>query len=136
MSDKFAELTKKYEVFAELENVFRLQACLKAMKASEAIKEAGVNLNSISGFHLKTGDDDLPETLPGLVNSKTFEKTTTTNEGKLIQSHLYLVAGGVSQEMKVKASNFLNDLSLSQLKTTVLQAKPKKESIFWSVTLK
>lgn len=47
MSDKFSELTDKYEVFAELENMFRLQACLRAMKASEAIKEAGIDLNSL-----------------------------------------------------------------------------------------
>jgi hypothetical protein len=136
MSDQFSELAKKYEVFAELENMFRLQACLRALKTGESIKEAGIDLSSLSGFRIKPGSDELPETLPGLVNYKTFEKTTATNEGKLVQSHLYLVAGGVSQEMKVKASNLMNDLSLSQMKATVLQAKPKKESIFWTVTLK
>jgi len=136
MSGKFSELTKKYEVFAELENMFRLQACLRALKASESIKEAGIDLYRLSAFRLKQEDNDLPETLPGLVNYKIFEKITTTNEGKFIQSHLFLVAGGVSQEMKVKASNLFNDLSLSQMKSAVLQAKPKKETIFWTVTLK
>lgn len=136
MSGKFSELARKYEIFAELENMFRLQACLRAMKTNEAIKVAGIDLKGLVGFRLKQGGNDLPETLPGLVNYRTFEKTTSTKEGKYIQSHLYLVAGGVSQEMKVKPSNLMNDLSLSQMKTTVLQAKPKKEAIFWTVTLK
>ena len=128
---RFSELAAKSFIFAELENLFRLQACFKAMKVKEAIQNSGIDLSCISRFSLSVGENDLPATLPGLINYKLYEKTTEEKEGSLIRKGMYLVAGGVSQEMTIKESNLTYDESISKSAAIVLNSRPEETSIFW-----
>jgi len=69
--------------------------------------------------------------LPGLINYKLYEKTTEEKEGSLIRKGMYLVAGGVSQEMTIKESNLTYDESISKSAAIVLNSRPEETSIFW-----
>jgi hypothetical protein len=134
-STKFADLSNKSQIFAELENLFRIQAFYRVMKIKSAIEISGIDLNSISGFSLQPGVNDLPETLPGLINYKIIEKTTHDNEGSILHQQLYIVAGGVSQEMTVDESNLMYAELIKKSALVVLKARPQKESIQWVANL-
>lgn len=135
MSNKFTGLANKSEIFAELENLFRLQACFRAMQIKNAVEISKIDLACISGFSLKPGINDLPESLPGLINYKVTEKKSRIEGGVSTQQHLYLVAGGVSQEMTISELNLLYDEYLEQAQTVILVARPKKESVAWNVKI-
>ena len=130
MSNKFADLANKKSIFAELENLFRLQACFKAIQIKNAISTSEIDLNYLDGFSLMPGND-LPESLPGLINFKIREKSLRENGGRNILRHLYIVAGGVSQEMTITKSNLFYEESIRNFSDLVINSRPKPESIHW-----
>jgi hypothetical protein len=135
MSSKFSDLTNRSAIFAELENLFRLQACFRALKMKNAVESSGIDLSCISTLSLKPGINDLPETLPGLINYKIYEKTTQNQDMRYIEQQLYIVAGGVSQEMTINESNLAYEKSIAGSGEIIITERPKKESIYWTANL-
>jgi hypothetical protein len=130
-SKEFVNLTKKFTVFAELENMFRLQACLRAMRSKKAMEQSKVDLKAVWGFSLNPETGHLPESLPGLVNYRIIEKVTETDNSILTEQRFFLVAGGVSQEMTVKESNFHFTAAVKETSEVIVKSRPEKESVKW-----
>jgi hypothetical protein len=135
ISSKFTDLANKSMIFAELENLFRLQACFKALKMKNEIELSGADLSSLSGFSLKPGINDLPETLPGLVNYRAFERTKPIPGGHSIEKQIYIAAGGVSQEMSISESNLLYTETIGKTSEIIINQRPNEESIVWTVNM-
>lgn len=128
MSTHYSALASKNVLFAELENMFRLQACLKAMKFKGAMESSGINLSKIYGLKLAKGNE-LPASLPGLINYKLLQKNSHAEIGTMF----FIVAGGVSEEMKVTDENLRADDSELLLKSgkIIIDARPNANSNYW-----
>lgn len=130
MSRNYSKITEANKLFAELENLFRLQACLKSMKFKDVVFESKRNVLTGTGLNLMHGDE-LPPSLPGLINYKILEKEEKENGTVQISKQLYLVCGGVSQEMETKENSFISDPSISKHKNSIINTRPELSSIFW-----
>jgi len=134
LSHNYGKISRVNSLFAELENLFRLQACLKSMKFKDAISESQRDILLNNGLKLSPGDD-LPAGLPGLVNFKLLDKEK--NENGTIQRcrQLYLVCGGVNQEMVTNENNFTPDPLISKPKTVIINSRPKNSTINWTAQI-
>jgi hypothetical protein len=130
MSRNYANLAKENELFAELENMFRLQACCRSIRFREELPSSNGDLMKGSGIKL-TGGEYLPAELPGLINYKTFETHTDEKDKVFVDSRLYLVCGGVSQEMKVNIQHFLSVSDISKAREIIISSKPAKVAVSW-----
>jgi len=125
-SEKYSLLASENNLFAGLENLFRLQACLRA------IAEAGMLQNSeklktiINNMTVNT-EDSMPESLPGLVN---YTITETKN-----QRRFFVVAGGVDQYLKIMPTNFRKKTSLSRLAREIKKTRPSGDAVYWETTI-
>lgn len=130
MSRNYGKIAETNVLFAELENLFRLQACLKSLKFKKVIFESKQDIITGASLNFLPGEE-LPPSLPGLVNYKILEKEKKENGIILTNSQLYLVCGGVSQDMETMESNFINDNSISEYKKIIITSRPKINSISW-----
>lgn len=130
-SKEFGSLTKRFTVFAELENMFRLQACLRAMKSKQALEQSKVDLSAVWRFSLNPETGHLPESLPGLLNYRIIEKVSETENSIITEQQFFLVAGGVSQEMTVKESNFYFTAAVKETSAVIIKSRPENQSVKW-----
>ena len=134
MSNAYPKLALQNQLFAELENMFRLQACFLAMKYKNALQVSKTDLSMVSGFHLVSGNE-MADSLPGLVNFKTTQRKTQNKEGSTIHQNLYLVMGGVSQEMTLTEMSLYYTKTIENPAEMILKSRPKPGSIYWKVIL-
>ncbi|MEI7660697.1 MAG: DUF1598 domain-containing protein [Bacteroidota bacterium] len=134
MSNAYPKLALQNQLFAELENMFRLQACFLAMKYKNALQVSKTDLSMVSGFHLVSGNE-MPDSLPGLVNFKTTQRKTQQKDGSTIHQNLYLVMGGVSQEMTLTEMSLYYTKTIENPAEMILKSRPKPGSIYWKVIL-
>jgi hypothetical protein len=132
MSENYDTLTAQNHWFAELENIFRLQACFRAMSFKNEIENSGIDIFTIQNIRLQQGNE-LPPALPGLMNYKITEKEKETKDGIETLSHFYFVAGGVSQEINIKKGSLTLIKSLEKVNRLVVESRPDKEAIQWEL---
>ncbi len=134
MSENYDTLAFQNRLFAELENLFRLQACLRTLKYKSEIDNTGIDLTALRNIRLTSGIT-LPDSLPGLMNYNIVKEEKIKGEFKETSSQLYFVSGGVSQELKIKNKNLSLDNSLAKLNKVVVNSRPNKASSHWTLNI-
>lgn len=135
LSEQFEYADTVVPKYADLENLFRLSALLRAMHFRKAIEEANLDFR----FYLKDFDyqmETLMEpSLPGLVNSKEG-RGVVTKGGSIYQYVLFpIVCGGVSMEIPVSPEQFKSTETkrLYELRQAVLKFRPKQNALWWAL---
>ncbi|NUO01379.1 MAG: DUF1598 domain-containing protein [Saprospiraceae bacterium] len=135
LSRNFSSLTLENALFCDLENLFRLQACLRAMKIQQALEESAINTVPFFRIRLPPGGvSELPVELPGLVNADTKEEVKNhPDSSKTIHEFFQIVAGGVSQEMRISKKNLFEEYSIRKPAKVLLQKRPNPQALVWTV---
>ncbi|HOY30370.1 MAG TPA: DUF1598 domain-containing protein [Bacteroidales bacterium] len=135
MSLKYVELSNEIFWFAELENLYRLQACFRAMEFKGAFQESGFDLNLRTKLYVNT-KRRLPEALPGLVNYHLTQRVRQNGYTTTTLQNSYLVCGGVDMSVNVASSNlFSKSGKLNYCKEFVLGLRPVDNIIIWRVNM-
>ena len=135
LSKHFQQAAVQVSEYADLENLFRLNAILKAMRLYDAADQANLNLRFYLKEYVCQADSPMPDSLPGLANSKQAEGQLM--QGSLLYQYVLfpMSCGGVSMEITVSDKQFSrNDaVRLNQLRKTVLQARPTPDALSWHI---
>ncbi len=134
MSSNYSRIASKDPLFAELENMFRLQACLKAIKFKQAFLAASIDESKWERLRLLDGND-LPDSLTGLVNYRKISKNVYRNKEEGVETRFFIVAGGVSQEMKINKTNIYRNSYIRNFTKNIINSRPDSQSIYWNVHL-
>lgn len=139
LSNKFNQATSYVPVYADLENLYRLNAILLAIHYRQSDKEAGFSLDSFMTSYNFKAATLMNEFLNGLVNFKEIEEENTrTIRGR---NHTYssllvfMVCGGVDMGMKTERRSFLKDVTgdLNNMRQLALLSRPDPQTLFWKV---
>jgi len=130
-SHNFSGITTTNCIFAELENLFRIQALFRALKYNNVINKLKSDvLSKIKGNY--ASGDYLPESLPGLVNYKITQ--AKSNDG-YTNSQLYMVSGGVSMETVISGKSFSVNKNMVTLKRKILAERFQSKTSFWTTII-
>jgi len=133
LSDRFAQAARSVREYADLENLFRLSALLRAMHLQNATTKAGMDVRYLLADFVCQMESPMPPNLPGLTNNQEA-KGTLTKGGMLYQYALFPMAcGGVSMEMPVNRTQFkkTDSARLDQLRAAVLKSRPSRDALCW-----
>ena len=137
LSERFQKAATLVPEYAELENLFRLSAVLRAMRFRDAADRARFDL----GFFLKNykyqSETTMLPSLTGLANSKEVQGQVKQG-GFLYQYVLFPIAcGGVSMEITIDERRFAQTKSkqLDQLREAVIGSRPSPGTLFWPLSL-
>jgi len=132
-SECFPKASSLVPEYAELENLFRLNAVLRAMLLRNAANQAKLDL----GFFLKDynykRETTMPSSLPGLANYKEA-RGEITQGGHLYQYVLFpMVCGGVSMEINIDERRFAGTKSkeMNHLRELALSSRPSLGALSW-----
>ncbi len=135
---KFPELAKEIPEYADLENLYRLEAILKSLKMHKSTSQTGMKLNSFIPEYAYQDEKVMPSSLPGLTNC--IDRTQRSREGNMIYEEYYfsMVCGGVLMKIPILRSSFYktNNSKLVDFKTNALQARPSIDTLSWVVPVK
>ena len=104
------------------------------MEFKNAIIESGINLSAIKELALSSGNE-LPESLPGLINYKIETDTTHNNDSYTVSQSFNIVAGGVSQEMNLNQKSLTFEESIKEQSEIIIKARPDEKSVKWEVNI-
>jgi hypothetical protein len=127
----YAKAAEAAPIYADLENLFRLSALLRAL----ALKNPNPLATSDLNFDLREcpylRETPMPDVLPGLVNMKQAQTIVGTNE----YTFRPIVCGGVSMDMAVAPRQFRAETAgeLAGLRTAVLQDRPARPAVSWAL---
>jgi hypothetical protein len=132
-SSRFAEAANTVPVYADLENLYRLIALLKAIYANNEVKKGGIDLQFFMKRYKYQKETPMPSTMPGLANYKKLQQTLTTGDAIYEYVFFPMVCGGVSMEIEVNSEKFTkeNVAQLDQLRLAVIKVRPNTESLYW-----
>jgi hypothetical protein len=134
-SDRFQKAATLVPEYADLENLFRLSAVLRAMHFRGAASDAGLDL----GFWLKRyaykRETGMPPSLPGLANSREARGEFTRGDSSYGYVLFPMVCGGVSMEIDVDEHRFAatHGEQLRQLHDSVIQSRPSPAALSWTL---
>lgn len=127
LSGSFQQAATLVSEYANLENLFRLSAILRAMRFRNIADQAKLNLHFyLKDYNYQTETTMLPS-LPSLVNSK---------EAQLYQYVLFPMAfGGVSMEIAVDQKQFARTktIQMNQLHEAVIATRPSRDALLWHI---
>ena len=134
-SEQFQEATTRVPEYADLENLFRLNAVLRAMHFRDAAHQAGLDL----GFWLKEyrykRESTMPLFLPGLTNSR--EVLGEYTQGGLYYQYVLfpMTFGGVSMEINIDEHCFdtARIEQMDQLREIAITSRPDPQSLSWQL---
>jgi len=133
MSNNFSKLTDSVKVYAELENLFRLNSLLRAAKFrlenSRTCKNIDGLINSIS----YASNNEMPESLPGLVNLKEYKVSKKDKNYISTETSIFMVCGGVEMNMKVKNESIVQEESLGIFQNKVVHYRPNNDAYIWNI---
>ncbi|MFA5291871.1 MAG: DUF1598 domain-containing protein [Phycisphaerae bacterium] len=133
LSENFQQAAMQVPEYADLENIFRLNAILQAMRFYDAAGRANLNLRFYLKEYVCQADYPMPDSLPGLANFKQVEEQF--NQGAFVYQYVLfpMACGGVSMEINVSDKQFAktDTAQLNQLRRTVLQTRPSPDTLFW-----
>jgi len=118
-----------------LENLFRLNALLRAIYIQRADEEANLNFVFFLREYKYQDEYLMPQFLPGLVNKK-IENISIRKEMYIYKHTLIdMVAGGVSMEFPINLRRFKASKTkkLNKLYNKVLGSRPNQKTLCWKV---
>lgn len=133
LSERFQEVATLVPQYADLENLFRLSAVLRAMHFRNAANQARLDL----GFWLKhyryNEERAMPPSLSGLANSK--EARGRLTQGGLLYEYVLfpMVCGGVSMEINLDKRRFgaTQRDQMDKLCKLVIGSRPDPAALSW-----
>ena len=135
LTKHFREASHKVPVYAQLENLFRLNAMVRAMYYRNAFKSAKLDLPFLLNQYAYQAESAMPDSLEGLMNTK--ELSGREKKGNRIQEYILssIACGGVSMEMPVKQNQFIKpkESPLGHLRNSVLESRPTPETLSWTI---
>lgn len=139
LSNKFNLAASHVPVYADLENLYRLNAILLAIHYRQSGKETEFSLDSFMTNYDFKAAMPMDESLDGLVNFKEIEEENIRNirgEKHTYSSFLvFMVCGGVDMGMKTEKRSFLKDVTgdLNNMRQLALLSRPDPQTLFWGV---
>jgi hypothetical protein len=135
LSREFTNLTGHVPVYADLENLYRLQALLLAMRHRATFDAVGWSLSTYLNDYRYQEESLMDASLPGLANRREWSCEIPQADGVGEYYASPLVCGGVGQDMKVEDESFSdrNNSWLFGFKMAALFARPSKDSLVWEV---
>ncbi len=136
LSDHFQEAATQVEEYADLENLFRLRAVLRAMHVRDAVPQARLDLGFwLRDYRCRT-DTAMPVSLPGLANSKDARWESTRGAMRYQYVLFPMACGGVSMEMSIDNSHFAATKTeqMNQLRELVLRSRPTQDALSWKLS--
>ena len=127
----YAKAAEAAPIYADLENLFRLSALLRALALKNANALATADLN----FYLREcrylRETPMPDVLPGLVNAKEAQTTVGTSQ----YTFMPIACGGVSMDMAVAPRQFRAATAgeLAGLRAAVLRDRPARSAVSWTL---
>jgi len=129
---RYSDIAKQRPIYAELENLFRFVALGRIIKFKSPQKEAAIDLRFLMDQYL-IPKKSVSEQLEGRSNVKKFEHKQDVQGGYQIIQLWLPSCGGVGIEIMISQKNFVKDTTgkLSELRATVLNARPTPGALFW-----
>jgi hypothetical protein len=135
LSERFEQAARAVREYADLENVFRLSALVRAMHLQNATRKAGVDVRFVLKDFVCQMESPMLPSMPGLANSK--EAQGTLDKGGMMYQYVLfpMVCGGVSMEMPANRTQFkkTDSARLDQLRVAVLKSRPSRNALAWPV---
>jgi hypothetical protein len=134
-SANFHYIAGQDPIYADLENLFRLNALLRAVNFRRDDEKAGLDLAFFLKEYKFQSETMMPQSLPGLVNYKEvtarIEKEGETYEFLLAQ----VIFGGVSMDSVIDKAQFVNSdtREMEELRQAVAKARPDESTLFWEL---
>jgi hypothetical protein len=124
-------------VSADLENLFRLQALVAAMRFRRVAERAGFDLSFYLYHYQYQLDKPMPAELPGLFNSREVHETVRAGNTIYTFTFFPIIIGGVSMETPMHGGLFRHDTSgsLRHVGSAVLRERPGKSALCWPVLI-
>lgn len=127
MSTQLRKGATCFREYADLENLYRLFALLKAIQYANAEKAIGLNLSPLMNYPPRR--IVMPEALPALANIEMEVEQSPSAKGW----YCSLVCGGVSMEVSLARAAFraTRDRWLEKTKLWIIRSRPDIRSLFW-----
>ncbi|MBN1901538.1 DUF1598 domain-containing protein [Candidatus Sumerlaeota bacterium] len=133
LTHRFREVSHRVPVYAQLENLFRLNALLRALHLKNAARDAQLDIRYLLQQYDYQAEYPMPDSLEGLANVK--ELKGRERKGNRIQEYtLYsLACGGVSMEMPLQKDRFIKppDSALGSIRNQILSSRPSRDALSW-----
>jgi|GEM_PF-2376741 hypothetical protein len=133
LSRNFRIAATQVEVYAQLENLYRLLALMNAMKLQGHLQDHNNLFNSVASSSPYVREFKIPATYPGLTNAKTSTEEFTQENGTLISEKLYFVCGGVDMSTPVSNEKMRKGGNeLTKLRDQILASR-SDQNVSWSL---
>jgi hypothetical protein len=131
-SRRYAEISAKREIYAELENLFRFVALAKIIKHREVQERAGVSLDPLLK-QVVLLEVTVGRQVPGRSNVKQFSMQRSFPGGVQIASILLPSCGGVGIDIKIDNNYFMKAPGswVSEMIKQVLSSRPSPQMFYW-----
>lgn len=139
----YSKVSELRPIYRDLEDLFRLVACVKIIRFCEMPEKIGLNLDPVlkNGLDLSPLLDQYQVTEVSVANQlrgrsaiKEFKYTEDTGGGQSIYQLWLESCGGVGIDIDVKKEHFQAPTPvLRRLKHAILAARPSRTSLFWDV---
>lgn len=136
-SERFQKAATLVREYADLENLYRLSAVLRAMLLRDVANRARLDLRFFLKDYNYQGETAMPPSLPGLANSKE-DRGQITQGGLVYQYALFPMAcGGVSMEVTIDERRFAvtNRNQMKHLRELVIGSRPSPEALSWHLPI-
>lgn len=135
LSDHFREATLVEPSYANLENLYRLQALLRAIHYRNDIETSGLDIDFLLRGYQYRNESGMPPSLLGLANYAKETIELKVDNGVYTYTLFPIVCGGVSMEMICKKSQFDNadKNKADEIKRIILDSRPSSASLCWKV---
>jgi hypothetical protein len=134
---KYAEISKKKPVYAELDGLFRFVGMAKMLKEKNVPKEAGIDLEYFQNDY-PVAVRHVARTLPGISHVSHYNEAIESQSG-LVESFLWVpTCGGVSIDIRLEGAGIkrVRGRDLVELKTMILKGRPSPDALHWEFHLK
>lgn len=135
LSDRFQKAATIAPEYANLENLFRLSAVLRAMHLRDAANQARLDLGLWLKHYRYKRESAMPPSLRGLANFKEA-RGEFTQGGLLYQYVLFPMAcGGVSMEINLDEHRFATTKGeqMNELRGWVIRSRPSPGALSWQL---
>jgi hypothetical protein len=135
MTKHFTDCARKVQVFADLENLFRLRALLVSMDFQSDFESAGWNYSRFLSGYRYTDEKPMSDSMPGLANYRFWSHSDT--KGTRTVEHLLfpLICGGVGMDIPVTKNEYRRERTteLTSLRSKILEARTGSDALSWAV---
>lgn len=135
LTKRFRQASHEVPVYAQLENLFRLNALLRAVYFRNAVNAARLDIRFLLERYAYQAEYKMPDFMEGLANAK--ELKGRERKGNRIEEYTLstIACGGVSMEMPVKQDRFIKtpNTPLDSIKKAILSSRPSPDTLSWTL---